>query len=331
MAYAIVAVLVLILDQSVKYWTTLNIAVDGSRDFIPGFLELTNLHNTGAAYGLFNNVSVMRWIFVLLAVAFAALVIWLLAKKKISGAFGRWTLVLVLAGGIGNCIDRVLNGYVVDMFHFVTPDSVPVFNSGYPVFNVADMFISICGILFCLWLIFHKRPKEQPAPAQRGVPQQPRRAPSSRMYDYENEIPPERRMSSPSPAQQSSQPGQHRAPQRPAPAQRPQRQRRPVQDDEPTQVVRRGEATRGPDYMAQIDKPINEAKMALSSPDKYDELAAGKKDFFADLNGIQHRPADSAAAPAESARPAQPASQSEPKKPEDEFSLDAIIAEFKDK
>ena len=64
MLYAIVAVLILILDQATKYWTTLNIALDtGTKDFIPGVVHFANIHNYGAAYGFLQNA---RWFFVIL-------------------------------------------------------------------------------------------------------------------------------------------------------------------------------------------------------------------------------------------------------------------------
>ncbi|MEG0036344.1 MAG: signal peptidase II, partial [Oscillospiraceae bacterium] len=79
-----------------------------------------------------------------------------MARNLITGKFGRWMLILVLAGGLGNCIDRAINGYVVDMFQFA-------FFPSFPIFNVADIFITLGGIAFCVWLIFHKEP-EAPTP-----------------------------------------------------------------------------------------------------------------------------------------------------------------------
>ena len=154
MLYAIVAVIVLILDQGLKYWTTVNIALDGTtRELLPGVVHLTNIHNSGAAFGLLDSVSFARWLFVILTVIFVIVVIVLVAAKTIKGGFGRWMAVLVVAGAIGNCIDRVLHGYVVDMFEleFMT----------FPVFNVADIFITVCGILFCVYIICSGSGKEE--------------------------------------------------------------------------------------------------------------------------------------------------------------------------
>lgn len=145
MIYAIAVVLVLILDQAVKYWTNVNLEVDEVKELIPGFIQLTNKRNPGAAWGLFENG---RWLFVVLTVVACIVIILALRNDYIKGKLGRWMLVLVMAGGLGNFIDRLIYGYVVDMlnFEFVS----------FPVFNVADIFISVCGIIFCIWLIFHR-------------------------------------------------------------------------------------------------------------------------------------------------------------------------------
>lgn len=145
MIYAIAVVLVLILDQVVKYWTNVNLEVNEVKELIPGFIELTNKRNPGAAWGLFENG---RWLFVVLTVVACIVIILALRNDYIKGKLGRWMLVLVMAGGLGNFIDRLIYGYVVDMLHFEFIN--------FPVFNVADIFISVCGIIFCIWLVFHR-------------------------------------------------------------------------------------------------------------------------------------------------------------------------------
>ena len=87
MLYAIVAVALLILDQWLKYWTTLHLAVGtGVQPLIPGVVQLTHIHNYGAAFGILKNA---RWFFVVLTLAFAALIVVLLARRVIGGGFGR--------------------------------------------------------------------------------------------------------------------------------------------------------------------------------------------------------------------------------------------------
>ena len=142
MYYALAVVLVLILDQWLKYWVTINIVLNtGSRELIPGIVSLVNIHNSGAAFGILDSGD-WRWAFVAIAVVFTAFAVYALKKGLIQHAIGRWAMVGVLAGAIGNCIDRVLFGYVVDMFKLEFMN--------YAIFNVADMFISCCGVLFCL-------------------------------------------------------------------------------------------------------------------------------------------------------------------------------------
>ena len=153
MSYVIAVLLILIGDQAMKYWTSVNIPLNinsAPRSFIPNVVDITNIHNSGAAFGILRNAGA-RWLFIVLAVAFVALVIWLLKNDVIKGRFGRWMLVMVMAGGVGNCLDRIVSGYVVDMFQFA-----PKFLDWFPVFNIADIFISVCGILFCIYLLKNK-------------------------------------------------------------------------------------------------------------------------------------------------------------------------------
>ena len=183
MLYAIVAVAALILDQAVKYWTSANIVLNtGVRELIPGFIHLANVHNTGAAFSFLEGA---RWFFVVLCVVFTAAVIVLLVKRIIKTEFERWTAVLVLAGAIGNCIDRVVCGYVVDMFEF----EFKIFGMSFPVFNVADILITVGGILFCIAVILSpsdvKREKKSagPVPVPRETAQRaetPRRTAAKR-------------------------------------------------------------------------------------------------------------------------------------------------------
>ena len=106
MWYAIVAILILIADQGLKYWVTLNIPLDtGHVTLIPGVLELTNIHNNGAAFSILQHAP--HWIFVIFTVVFAAIAVFCLRRNVVHGKVGRWSVVLVLAGAVGNCIDSV--------------------------------------------------------------------------------------------------------------------------------------------------------------------------------------------------------------------------------
>ena len=154
MLYTIVAVLVLVLDQAVKFWTVKTIppmAVGGDTvSLIPGVLHMTNVQNDGAAFSILAD---QRWLLVGVSALFIIGIIVLISMDIIHTRFGRWTAVLVMAGALGNCIDRVMYGYVVDMFE------VELFN--FAVFNIADIFITVCGILFCIHVIVYREPAEE--------------------------------------------------------------------------------------------------------------------------------------------------------------------------
>ena len=176
MIYAIAAVVVLILDQAVKYWTINHIPLNAMGEqcvsLIPGVLHMTNVQNTGAAFSILANA---KWLLIGVSALFIIAIIVLINTEIIRTKFGRWTAVLVAAGALGNCIDRVLFGYVVDMFEF------EIFS--FAVFNVADIFITVCGLLFCIHVIVYRDPMELPKeekrrPAKARAPRrrQPRRS-----------------------------------------------------------------------------------------------------------------------------------------------------------
>ena len=154
MFYAIVAVIALILDQALKYWTSVNIVENTAgytevRPLIPGILRLTNFHNSGAAFSFLANASWARWFFVVLCLIFVAIVIYALLRDIIPSPGARWAAVFVMAGAIGNCIDRMITGYVVDMLEF----DFTVFGHRFPVFNLADVYITVGAIVFVIFIL----------------------------------------------------------------------------------------------------------------------------------------------------------------------------------
>ncbi len=170
MWYAIVAILILIADQGLKYWVTLNIPLDtGHVTLIPGVLELTNIHNNGAAFSILQHAP--HWIFVIFTLVFAAIAVFCLRRNVVHGKVGRWSVVLVLAGAVGNCIDRILSGYVVDMFNFLFVR--------FAVFNLADIFIVVAGIALCLHVIFYRGDGSEDAPAPKKARKPRKRADTS--------------------------------------------------------------------------------------------------------------------------------------------------------
>ncbi len=145
MIYAIIAALVLIADQWLKYYVTTTIVLDtGSQPLIDGVVKLVNIHNSGASFGLLDNVPFARWILLGLAAALCIVIIVLIAKRVFPSKFATWCMVLFMAGALGNCIDRSIYGYVVDMFklEFVS----------FAIFNIADAVLVVSCLLFIIYL-----------------------------------------------------------------------------------------------------------------------------------------------------------------------------------
>ncbi len=159
MLFAIAVILILIADQGLKYWVTLSIPLDeGVRALLPGVLELRNIHNNGAAFSLLSGAP--RWIFIILALVFTVIIIAAVRREWVRGAFGRWMAILLLAGALGNCLDRMLSGYVVDMLAFQ-------FWPSFPVFNLADICIVVGAIGFFLHVLLYKEPAAETGPEKK--------------------------------------------------------------------------------------------------------------------------------------------------------------------
>ena len=145
--YSLFVALIVIADQVAKYFTVLYIPATGAQPFIPGMLQLTYVRNTGAAFSSFEG---QQWLFALIFLVLTGLIFWEYFKKPMP--FSKWERVLIAAvygGGLGNLIDRVRLGYVVDM--------IQTEFMNFPVFNVADCFISCGCILLMLHLILCNR------------------------------------------------------------------------------------------------------------------------------------------------------------------------------
>ncbi|HFI0394290.1 TPA: signal peptidase II [Streptococcus suis] len=136
--FPIVAAVLIVLDQLVKAWTVTNIALDTVEPFLPGFMSLAYLRNYGAAWSILQN---QQWFFTIVTIAAVTGLIWYYIKQIQGNIWTLFSLSLMIAGALGNFIDRIRLGYVVDMFHL---DFI-----SFPVFNVADICLSVgVGILF---------------------------------------------------------------------------------------------------------------------------------------------------------------------------------------
>ena len=152
MLYSIVAVLVVILDQAVKNWVSGTLFGTDVVRFIPGVVSLVNVHNDGAAFSFLSGGGA-RIYFIVITGIFTVAVIIALATNFISGRLSRWSLVLVTAGGLSNCLDRIIYGYVQDMF------KVELFD--FAIFNVADIFITVFAVVFALAMIFERQEDDE--------------------------------------------------------------------------------------------------------------------------------------------------------------------------
>ena len=134
-------------DQFTKFLTVANIALGERVPFIPGLLRFTYVRNTGAAFSSFEG---QQWLFALIFVVFTALILWEYRKKSMPfSTFERWCITAIYGGGLGNMIDRVRLGYVVDMIETEFME--------FPVFNVADCFITCgCIALMVSLVLFNK-------------------------------------------------------------------------------------------------------------------------------------------------------------------------------
>lgn len=135
------------LDQLTKFLVVENIPLYGHVEVIPNVVSLTYVQNTGAAFSSFRG---MQWLFVVVFAVFTAGVVWEFIKKKMPfTTLERWCIAAVYAGGLGNMIDRLRFGYVVDM--------IKTEFMNFPVFNVADSFITCGCILLLVHLFFFNR------------------------------------------------------------------------------------------------------------------------------------------------------------------------------
>ena len=165
--YIIAALVMIVLDQVVKYWALTSLQAQHTIPLIENVFHLTYVENRGAAFSLLAQFD-SRWIFVALSVIITIVIFIVLRIDYIQTALGRWSLVLVAAGALGNAIDRVIHGFVVDLFDFRLIH--------FPVFNVADIFICVGGVLFVIYFMFQHKDK---VPEEKASVEQPETEPES--------------------------------------------------------------------------------------------------------------------------------------------------------
>ena len=141
--YYLIVVFLVVIDQLVKWWVRAAIPLGQSIPFIPYLMDPTYVQNTGAAFSVFSQHT---WLLTLISLAGSALLAFLLWKNYFPGWMGKLSLSLVLAGAVGNLIDRALAGYVTDMFQTTFIN--------FAVFNVADICVCCGGALLVVYVLF---------------------------------------------------------------------------------------------------------------------------------------------------------------------------------
>ena len=120
----------------------------GSREvvLIPGVLSLSYIENRGAAFGIMQG---RQWLLIVIsAVMIAAAVVFYIRRiRDIQYRYLRVLIVFLVAGALGNMIDRIMLGYVRDFIYFKLID--------FPVFNVADIYVTVSAVLILIWIILH--------------------------------------------------------------------------------------------------------------------------------------------------------------------------------
>lgn len=138
----IIGILIAAADQVIKYFVVTYLRPIGSVSVIDNLFKLTYIENRGVAFGMFSD---MRWIFVALTSALLGLIIWYMFKKRPKSKMFYISVALIIGGGVGNLIDRICYGFVVDYL------SVSLFP---PVCNFADYCITVGTVLLLIYFLF---------------------------------------------------------------------------------------------------------------------------------------------------------------------------------
>lgn len=159
MIYWLMGILILLiagLDQLSKFWVVHNMTLGQSIPALKGVFELHYVRNSGMAWSLFDGGGA-RWFFVVMTLLVFVLVIFAVKKHWLQGKFQLLSVAAVMGGALGNFIDRLLTGEVVDMIRVTFID--------FPVFNVADCFVTCGAILLMAGILFEdvfRKKKEEP-------------------------------------------------------------------------------------------------------------------------------------------------------------------------
>lgn len=138
----IISALLVIVDQLIKIIIDLWLVPQGEVVVIDGIFSLAYVENTGAAWGALEG---RRWFLVIIAALAISAIVYMLSKGKIKGVCYKTATVMLLAGGLGNLIDRVFRGYVIDYIRTLFVD--------FPVYNFADILITVGAAFLIIKLV----------------------------------------------------------------------------------------------------------------------------------------------------------------------------------
>ncbi len=153
--YLVIIAVLLSFDQITKTMISRSIEPYGTQAVIPGFFDLVHVHNKGAIFGFFSNAG-SSFLFIILTIfslAALGLVVYYFIKTPASEKLMHVSLALILAGALGNQLDRIVRGYVIDFLDF------RFWGWHWPSFNVADSCIST-GAVLLIFIFFFKRGPE---------------------------------------------------------------------------------------------------------------------------------------------------------------------------
>jgi signal peptidase II len=142
------------LDQWLKEWASVNLSGEPARSLVSGFLGFTYFHNTGAAFGFLAGHAWGMWVITALVIVLLFVVVWYYYRLPTDGDNKIWVLrvplILIFAGGVGNLIDRLRFGYVVDMLEFLFMD--------FAIFNLADVYVTAgCFAMIAFIILMGKK------------------------------------------------------------------------------------------------------------------------------------------------------------------------------
>ncbi len=138
-------------DQIIKYMTIAYLKPVGNIDIIKSFFSLTYVENRGAAFGVLQNA---KWFFIALTLVVLAVCVYYYIKLGSEKTVVKPALVLICSGALGNMLDRLFRGFVVDMLNFY------IFGYDYPVFNFADICVCLGAFLLVIGVFVSDRRRE---------------------------------------------------------------------------------------------------------------------------------------------------------------------------